>query len=231
MPEPIEEKETTGEEESLKKEKPRRESLVKWLSVIFVIIVVVILFIIKWQNPDFPLKWVFIIGIPLIIIGAIVFFAFDIYRKYQEHKAKTEKGVLPPAASEETILKRLNDEVTNNNRRNHIKRYIPQRHTVGKNLIYLFSLQLLYADEDLGNTAYAIVNAHYPDDIPTLLPGTVSLREVKLAVNAASLNPEPEPDVEVTTSESPLLGTKTTTRKTAHRGRPKKKPQSKEELA
>ena len=193
--------------EIIKKEKSSKETLVRWFSVIFVLLTIGVLIVVKWQRPDFPFKWIILIGIPLSVIGVVAFFSFSIYGKYQHYKEKAEKEEMPKAAPPEIIIKKLYDSVTNTNLRNHIKEYTHREYNINKNKIYVFCARLLYNDPSLGEFAYVIINANFIDTIPTIVSGKTQERTLRHWINMKSINPEAEPEVERVESFNPLTQT------------------------
>ncbi len=73
-------------------------------------------------------------------------------------------------------------------------------HNINSNIIYGIELTL-YSEEDFGGVKsdkiIMIINATYPNKIaPAILPPNTPKQEILNAINRASLNPYPDPDIE-----------------------------------
>lgn len=90
----------TDEEIPIEQEKKPLKNMLKIFSVIAFIVMIMVFIIIKISKDDFPLKWFFIIGIPMFILFLITFFIFEISAKIKNRKKDVGYGRLPIAISE-----------------------------------------------------------------------------------------------------------------------------------
>ena len=206
--------------EVIKREKASKEKIIIWVMSTVVVFTIIILIIIKSQFKGFPLAWVFYISIVLIIVSGVVIGAFYFVKKYKLKEKEDEEKVPHPRDFE--FISDLNQKaITNINLMNHIKKFIHGTYDIGKNTIYVFSNSLLYYDDDLGNYAYVVINANYPDRM-SIVSGDTSIPALRYIMNKLSSDPEVSPDTEKSVSENLLSGIRTVTeRKTHHK---KKKP-------
>jgi len=210
----------------------KRDRMMKILVPIFTIIFLVVLIIVKTQSPNFPLGYVILIGSIIIIIGAILFFSFNIAQSFSKLKdLDKDKNKLPEPAEIGVLWQKAMIALTNNIYRDHIKEYIQTiNHSVGKNtksLVVEFQVKSLYRPR---LKCCILINANYPNRLPTVLfePGNYQL---KAAIQSMSFDPEDPANTEETTVHNELTGTTATTkRKTYHKKNTSLTQAKKEEL-
>lgn len=225
--------ENTSENVELKVQKSNNEHLVKWLVGIGFVISIIILIVIKSQNPEFPLKYIIIIFSFILVAAIILFFGFDIYRKYQQKITTVEKeSKLPEVATEEQLKRRVESILSSDEFQNHVKRFLNiKQQFINKNLVYDFEIKPLYNDKTNDDIIHIIINAHYIERLPTILFNPSS-GELYKSINAASTNPFQSADIEKTEIFNPLTNTVIKTAKKTHtKDNIKKNNITKEELA
>jgi hypothetical protein len=223
----------TKENEVVVLEQANKGKMFKIIAGVIIFLTIIILGAIKVQNPDFPLKYIILIGIIVLFIGLIAYFGFDIYRKFDNYKDVSKKeDKLPPIATPEQLMKRIEGILMNEIYQNHVKEWknIKQQ-IVGSNLIYDFEIVPLYTEYTNKDIFHIIINAHFIDRIPTILINpTPNGREIFRAINMASLNPTPGVDIEKTEIFNPMTNTIVKTEKKTHKDKHKDK-EKKEDLA
>jgi hypothetical protein len=156
----------------------------------------------KIQNPEFSLKAILLIGSFLIIVASILFFGFDIYKKYSEVK-EDKSDELPKSLSKEELKVKIKELVESQEYQNHIKSWGEVKsYTVNKNLIYSFDIEPLYIDNNRERLTI-VINSHFPENHPAVLFNANS-KDVYKAVNSASTNPEPPSMIEKTEMFNPM---------------------------
>lgn len=227
------------EQEEKLKEKPKskKSALVKWLAGFFFVTTWIGLIIIKIQT-DVSLVFPVIISVVISIICLLIIFG-SLIRKEIKKRVEKEKDeeIVPKAVSEERVYDILHK--TADKLMNHIKEIQWNRSDdVNKNLIYTFKVKLLYEDE-VGDEIYVIINANFPDEIPTILPVIIKKGVEKIplsdyylgkAINSKSHNPEPNPDVTETTVVNPILGIEEKKREVKHTKKQKKKEEKEDSV-
>ncbi len=194
--------------------KGNKEKYVKIIIGIFLVLSLPTLIIIKSQKPEFPIGWVFVIGAFIIVIGVAGFFGKQIYHFFSS-KEKKVVGDTPDTISQEEVIKIAKDLVTSDLFENHIKEIVSiSPHSPGKNLIYELKVKLLYPEFDENGKErvymHIFINANYPSIMPGVIYDITSGR-AKVIANSLSKNPEEEPDVEITRTSNPLIGTESET--------------------
>lgn len=211
--------------------KADKEKMVKWVVAIIFLFSIATLIIIKLQKPDFKLTYVLLIGAFILVISLILFFGFDIFKKYKDATTKKlDEEKLPPAASEEQLKKRIESILLSAEYQNHIKQYKSIKlYTVNKNLIYDFEIEPLYSDVKQSDIIHIVINAHYLDRLPTIMYNPSSY-EVARVINATSSNPLPEANIEKTEVYNPITQNVIKTQKKTFQKKDDKKEKTQEDL-
>jgi len=178
-------------------EEKEKKSKEFWIKVLFgAVFVISWLILIGWKtvNKDLSLKTPLIITIIISLISVIAFFGNNI----QKFIKKKEEGI-PKSLNEkeiEEIIKQVVEKMWNHLKINNGIEWMRSR-TIQKNIIYAYKVNLLY-EESFGDSCIIIINATYPEIIPTILPSTMSEYYIDRAMNWKSQNPFDEPDIKVT---------------------------------
>jgi hypothetical protein len=191
--------------------KNEKKSNYFWLKLITILIV--------------GISWIILIGlklssnislrIPLIISGVltvlgILAFIGQYYAKKHEEKKPDKLEIPKPLTTEEAKLKvekAIEERWDHIKRPNGIKNVTTE--TIQGNQIYTFEVELLY-----GEPVYVIINATYPDTMPTIIKVSETKQPTKNKyVNAKSQNPKDDPDVIEETINDELSGRTKTIRK------------------
>jgi len=131
--------------------------------------------------------------IPLIITGIIgvVFIVYLTLKKKSEKKPEQDKEILQ-SLSEEKVLAKLNTFVKSMH--NQIEGNIqPLSISINDNLIYYMKVRLTIEEELDGkktDTCWIIINATYPNMMPSIVSGDLPEEKVLERVNAKSLMPD-----------------------------------------
>ena len=131
--------------------------------------------------------------IPLIITGIIgvVFIVYLTLKKKSEKKPEQDKEILQ-SLSEEKVLAKLNTFVKSMH--NQIEGNIqPLSISINDNLIYYMKVRLTIEEELDGkktDTCCIIINATYPNMMPSIVSGDLPEEKVLERVNAKSLMPD-----------------------------------------
>ena len=193
------------------------ERVLKVFSFIVGIIGIVALIWIKIINPAFPLIWVIIIGVFLVLVSVLMFFAFVIYRKFTEEKDETKdyKGRLPKPASLASLRETCDDVLTNTHFVNHGTGCVHEQYfNAGKHgeRIYVYVTHALYKEHPNGQSMdkgriVIIINSHYPEDLRTVLIDPTPT-EFHRAVNSIVTEKEelPEESTRTELEYSPVTG-------------------------
>ena len=137
-------------EEKTEKAKSSSERLLKIWSAGIGIFLLISLVVIKVQNPDFPLKWVILIGGVVLIVCLFIFFSFAIFRKSNkdDEKNKTIRG-LPQPASLATLRGISENALINRHFMNHSTGCLREWYEHAgrmKDRIYCYKTKALYHD-------------------------------------------------------------------------------------
>lgn len=210
----MEEGEKTEIPEVIVKKKRPVEKFLKVLSIAVGVILLLIIFIAKYNVPEFP--WGIVVTLTVVIaVGTIgIFFNFEILRWFKARKEKKEGGEekLPPRISLEQARAIVNSALVNPQYADHVLGYESEEtRQIGKAIkstIYICKVKGVYES----SVYYILINMHYPTELRAILINP-SKYELIRAINSLAVSPEDEPDVEETTTHGPL-GTVTTTKKT-----------------
>lgn len=221
------------DKEVIEIEKNVKEKKVRWIVGVLVAVALIILIVYKTQNPEFPFLTLILISGGILIVGGLIFFGAELYRKFKSLGEKEDEiEGIPKAATTEQIENALREFVLK--RRNHIKE-IMEIHpfNVGKNSIYAYKILMLYKEIGLGGReAFIILNANYLKEKPfSIVPGDSKFNLIKRLCNGISSSPEEDPDVEVTEEKSPLTGVERKTTKKTHKEKKPKKKEDGEEIS
>lgn len=198
-------------------EKKNTERVLKVFSFIIGILGIIALIWIKIINPKFPLLYVLIIGGFLVAASVLMFFAFTIYRKFQEEPDTTKdyKGRLPKPASLGSLREMCEDVLTNSHFVNHGTGCIHEQYfNAGKHgeRIYVYITHALYKEHPNGQTMdkgriVIIINTHYSQDLRTVLIDPTPT-EFHRAVNSIVTEKEdiPEESIRRELEYSPITG-------------------------
>lgn len=195
----VEKEERTRKTEVIETKRWSLQWLLKMMAVLVVVFSIALLIFL-----GVALKWVLIISGILLAIGIISYLIFHFYRKKEEEEKKKDKEEkLPEPAKPEQIWNKVKKCLTNEEFKDHIKenKYKDvRRHPGGREgeRIYEFVADALYNDKQV----HIIINAHYPDEIPTIL-FEPSKFELRMAVNSMSTKPKEEPSTEEEVRELP----------------------------
>lgn len=214
----------------LEQPKKNKEKMMKILVPVFVVIFIVILILVKSQNPDFPLGYVILIGVIILIVGLIAFFGFDIAHKFQKIKNKEiDKTQLPEPAEVKILWEKAKKALTNPIYRDHIKEYIQTINwSVGKNmksLVVEFQVRSLYRSRQ---RCSILINANYPDRLPTVL-FEPDIHKLRSAIQSMSFDPKDPADEEETITKNEMTGVTSTTKKKTYVKKDKDKSTEKKE--
>lgn len=222
------------QDEIIEEKGPKKSWLLKIITIIIFVFTWVAVLIIGTQI-EISLRYPLIISIVISVFAVVGFFGSEIAKKFNRKKEEQqEQEKMPHPITEEEVITKLNKTIEK--LMNHIRidnGILGTRpHNINKNLIYEFKLHLLYP-EQFGNkeidTIYVLINATYPNIMPTILPTTISQPELGRAINSISSNPKDEPDIEETKLSNPLTGVEQTTRKVIQPRKTKKSKTKRED--
>jgi len=221
-------------EEEQEKERDKTEKTLKIFSIVIGVLLLIVLIIVKVYNPNFPLFWVIILGVVVAVVSAIIYFSFTIFRWItREKEEKGEKaGGLPKAASLATLRGMSESALTNKFYANHLKKCKEEKFFhIGKNKnrIYMYRAEALYTDDMKKGEVVILINAHYPEDLRTILIDPSS-SEISHAVNSLANEPEAPADEEESMIWNPVTQTYVSSKKIIHKKQEEKKEEKKEDL-
>lgn len=186
------------------KTKKSAEKALKIFSIILGLLSIVALIWIKIVNPEFPLLYVIILLVFIILISGSIFFGFSIFRKLQEKPTREYQGDLPRPASLLTLRKMVEESMTNEYFCNHVNGCKNERYAhAGKynERIYVYETKALYSDEMEKGNIFILINTHYPEDLKTILIDPTSYQVQQSINNLASVS-EDVPDLETETRKT-----------------------------
>lgn len=223
----INEADATNVIEVKENQKPKKIRYIYGL--IIPLAIIIILIIIAAANPAFPFKTAIIISIIIAIIGAGLFFSFNIYSKFK-NMFKNEGGEitgLPKISSKEEIENELNKYILK--KFNHIKQIKKvEPFSVNGNNILAYNLDLLYPDGDNGKNVWVVINTNFLKEKEFgYFSGNVTINNLKRVANGLGGINEETPDIEETTTINPSLGVETTHRKRTYKKRNKESEENK----
>ena len=197
------------ETQIIEKSQDNRKRNLKWIGGIGTFVIISILIIIKLSKPEFQFKWIFYIGIPVLIIGLILFFGFDLYARWQkllQGKKDLDDDKLPKSATSEEIEAEIDKFLLKReNHRDNIEEIIP--FNLGKNEIYAYKIRLHHDDSQHGKIIFIIVNANFLKIKPfAILEGDANYNKIKTRANGLSSAPEPKGDIEESETIDPTTG-------------------------
>lgn len=202
----------------------------KVIAGIIIVLGVIVLIFAKYHNPDLQLKSFIFIGAIIIVFAGLAYFSTRIMDKIKKAETfKKDIDTLPDPAPAELLWHNALRAVENDNYMNHISEHIRTIcHNINQNIIYEFVVRTLYDDTNTKtDIAHILINAHFPDRIPTVVFNP-SRYELYKYVNSMSSKPFEEPDIETTITHSPALGVTTETTKKSKptkRKKPVEEPQ------
>jgi len=204
------------------------EKILKQGSVIAFIFGMILLFILKWNNKDFPLIAIILLVFSSVAIFSTTFFFFSIIRYFSGKKEeKKTDDLLPPAATLEQAKEIIKNILTNPEYADHVCGW--ERHKiyhVGKTKkSQVLEVQLEKTPYHASNQMYVIMNMHYPNTMVTILTDPTSY-ELHEARNSLAVDPEDDPVIEETESHNELTGT--TIKKTVKKPKSQEKEDKKE---
>ncbi|MGQ4874335.1 MAG: hypothetical protein ACP6IY_09725 [Promethearchaeia archaeon] len=187
-------------------------SLVKILSIIFLIFTTVILVFVKIKNPDFSIKYVVLIGIGILFIFLIAFLSDKFKNFFNKNKKSQEKKEVPIISISEavkyaqtlTVNKKYTDYI--------IEPFIEEIYTIGNNLkskIFLYGSRGTF-EKDI--KYYVIINLQNIK-LFTILQNPKK-EEIILAINNLAKEMNLPEEREITRVENILTGIKSETVKT-----------------
>lgn len=216
--------------EEVKKEELQKKSSSKTIliGIFFAILsgLVLSLFFTEWSRTV-----IIVIILVMLILGAFTLFGKAMAEKL---KVKAPTDDISKIISEPEVIDLIDNRIQKmwNHRVPDADMKI-RTFTVNRNLIYLVNVTLLYEvrfENKLERNIYFIVNANFPNIIPTTLSGSASEYEIMKAINAISTNPEKEPDLRETVARNHLTGNEIVTKETIHKTQ-ESKEEKKEEVA
>lgn len=210
------------------------DRFIKILTVIIAIFLIIVLFVIKFSFPAFPLVWAFIIG-GILIVAAVAVFIFSSYFRKKKFGLEAVKNVfekLPNPITSGELQEIAQGMLTNKHYANHLRGCLGERwHTVGKNVknsVYEYRSKTLYGNQDV----VVLINAHYPLDRRSILlpPQSQNEGEIMKAIRALGTDPESDPSQEIIERENPLLGTSEKITRITNKEEEKEKTKKQEDL-
>lgn len=217
-------------------EKRNTERVLKIFSIVLGIVALIALVWIKTINPAFPFLYVFLIGAFIVIVSLGTFFAFTIYRRFQE-KPDTSKeyhGKLPKPASLASLRLEAVNALTNEHFCNHVKECINEKfYHSGKynERIYVYHTHALYKDDMKHGEVYIIINSHYPEDLRTILIDPTPTEFNKAINHLASVQIEArDEEVEASITYNPITQAYQSVEKKSVKKEEHPKPEKKEDL-
>jgi len=179
-------------------EKPAdKSSTWKIFIAIITVLSIAVLVYVKLQNPEFVWKWFYIIAGIITVIGGGLFFGFTLFAKVKTAVEAKTPTTLPKMAKTEVIKQKVLDEVSSLTYQNHVKRWVSTKKHIGLagDTVYVFEIEPEYK-EITSEVWFVIINAHFIDDIPTVLTRLTLNKNnaflVSKSVNKSFVSPEKE---------------------------------------
>ena len=201
--------------------KSNSEKTLRTVAIFFGIFAIISVIFYAIKNPDFKI-WVLIsIVVGVVIVIWILYNFFKLQKKAKDLlEGKPEEDKIPEPASREIITKRLYTSLKNPEYMNEVRNVLDTRvYNIGGNLLYCFEVETLYKDTGKSPNLFIIINANFPDRLPTILkdPSKYDLNKI---LNSMSSKPQFS-DIEKTETFFPQSG--------AYVKSEKNKPQTKKE--
>jgi len=224
---------TEEKPETKKQEKRDVERLLKIFSIIFGIFALVILIVIKTQIEEFSLIWVIGIGVLIIVICVVMYFAFWLHRAWQKVKEGKKEDELPSPITLEQAAELIEKELKNPKYADYVVGWKQhQVYVVGKTKKQ--QVLLVQLEETPYNDIafqFFIINLHYPNTLWSYVTQEkYNSGELLRRINAMTTDPSEEPDTKVIEEESPLTGIKRKTTETSRKKKSIKKEEKKGDL-
>lgn len=183
-----------------------REWWVKFISVTFVILSVIVLFILKRRNPDMDLSLAIYIIVSVAIFGLVAIFQKKI------GKIIKNTDTIEKVMTKQDITNKIID-YAHNNRHNNLAVTNPitlfKTDTIGNDIIYAIRVRLNLDNEEF----IMIINASFEGREPVYLEADAKTEEIESEMNKIARSPKLN-SVNETISENQLTGTKVITRTT-----------------
>ena len=190
------------------KEKNKTEQTLKIFAVVISIFLEIALFVIKINNPTFSTVWFVVLFIVIAVVGLLVYFSFNFFKKFNKEKEEKVVKGLPKPLSYATLLEICEHALTNRHFANHTTGCIEHQYVhVGKKKerIFIYKTKALYSENMEKGIIYILVNTH-DVELKTILIDP-SIQEIIRAAKSLASDPEDEPDV----SESRIINPVTQT--------------------
>ena len=215
------------------KQTERQKNIEKFLkvgSIVVGIFLISVIIIVKINNPDFNIGWVIGLIAFIIILTLVMFFLFAILRKFKGEEK--DKDRYPEAITFEQAKEIIKEQLITPEYADEFRGFSQHKFynagRDGKSRILVVQLEPTAYEKN--PYRFYCLNLHYPKEMWSLVsqqrynPG-----EILRVVNALSLAPEIEPDIERTRVENVLTGTTVETEKKTHKKEEKKKEEKPKE--
>jgi uncharacterized membrane protein len=209
------------------------EKFLKVGSIIVGVFLISVIAIVKINNPNFKVWWVVGLVAFIITLTLVMFFLFAILRKFKGDEKDPNKYPEPITfeQAKEIIKEQLITPEYADEFRGFSQHKFYNAGRDGKSRILVVQLEPTAYEKN--PYRFYCLNLHYPREMWSLVSQQkYNPNEILRTVNALSLAPEVEPDIERTKVENVLTGTTVETEKKTHKSEEKKKEEKpKEDLA
>jgi len=103
--------------------KDNRVKLIKIITVIVFVFILIATVYYKIQNPDFSLKLLLLLIFFITVVALILFFGFDIYKKFEKIKEKVKDEEVNNPVSEEILKFKIKNIIESKEFENHVRKF------------------------------------------------------------------------------------------------------------
>jgi len=208
----------------------KNTTILKILTVAFIIFILGILVIAKINIPSFPLWQVFLYAIIFIIIAFAIYFIIKKYSS-KDKEEKDKENNLPTAIT----LEQARELAINAIKSKHYADYIHTNiiservYHLGKNIknnIYMLKAKGIYEN----NNYYILINMHKPEILKTILLNPKTESEIFQAMMYLAEQPMDEPNVRTIVNRNILTGNEQVIQEKLKDTEEKKEEEKKEDI-
>ena len=207
------------------------ERTLKIFAVVIGIFLLACIVLIKVINPNLSLLWVIILMAVVIGVSCLMFFWFRLFKKKEIKEEKITVGKLPQPLSLDSLRRLAQSALTNEFYANHLQAATDEKFyhigKINKARIFVYHSKLLYADEAKNGEVYIIINAHFPEELRSILIDPTPY-ELNHTIKMLSNEPEDEPNISESVIFNPMTNTIQQSRK-VEKPREEKKEEHKEQ--